>query len=351
MNDILSQIKLKFNELEQQLQDPAVINDIQKLKEISTEHADFQERINLVYKIEDVQKALAETEKNLNDPDFGEMAKEEQSKLTEKLEKLNQELQLLLIPQDPHDKKNIIVEIRGGAGGDESALFAGDLFRMYSRFAEQKNWKTTIIGMNKMELGGYKEIIFSVQGKEVYKHLKFESGVHRVQRVPATEKGGRVHTSTATVAVLPEAEDVDIQIDPKDLRIDTFRASGAGGQHVNKTDSAIRITHIPTNTVVSCQSERSQQQNKDRAMMILRARILADQEEKQQKELGAARRAQVGTGDRSEKIRTYNFPQDRITDHRIKNSWNNIQSILDGNLEPIIESLQEELNKKLLAEA
>lgn len=348
MQDVILKIKERFNFIEQQLQDPAVISDTQKLKEFSSEHADLQEKMGVIQQIDDIQQGIEEAQANLEDADFGEMAQEELEKLTPKLEELYSQLQLLLLPKDTNDSKDIIVEIRAGAGGDESALFAGDLFRMYGRFAENMGWKTEIINMNKMELGGYKEITFNIKGKNVYKNLKFESGVHRVQRVPATEKSGRVHTSTATVAVLPEAEDVDIEINPKDLRIDTFRASGAGGQHVNKTDSAIRITHIPTGTVASCQSERSQQQNKDRAMIILRSRLLAEQERQKQEERESERRAQVGSGDRSEKIRTYNYPQDRITDHRIPQSWKNMQIILDGALDPIITALQDELNRKLL---
>lgn len=351
MQEVFNNIISQFKELEQKLQNPEVISDPKKLQEYSTEHSEMIPKINVINQITDVQAAIAEAKENMNDTDFAEMAKEELESLEPKLETLQKEFEVMLLPQDPNDKKNVIVEIRAGAGGDESALFAGELFRMYSRFAEKNNWKVTIISMNKIELGGFKEVIFNIEGKFVFKHLKFESGVHRVQRVPATEKSGRVHTSTATVAIMPEAEDVDISIEQKDLRIDTYRASGAGGQHVNKTESAVRITHIPSGVVAACQSERSQQQNKERAMIMLRARIYAEQQEKIQREQKENRKAQVGTGDRSEKIRTYNFPQDRITDHRIHQNWKNIPNVMDGNIEPLIESLQEELNKKLLEQA
>jgi peptide chain release factor 1 len=254
---------------------------------------------------------------------------------------LEKEINDELTPADPMDKKNIIIEIRAGTGGDEAALFAADLFRMYSRFAESQGWKTKILDANQIGIGGFKEIIFEISGKDVYKSLKYESGVHRVQRVPETEKSGRVHTSAATVAVLPEAEEIDIEIKSEDLRIDVFRSGGHGGQSVNTTDSAVRITHLPTNTVVSCQDEKSQLKNKAKALQILRSRLLAAEQERAAKERGDERKSQIGSGDRSEKIRTYNFPQDRVTDHRIKQNFSQIESIMDGNIDQIIKSLKE----------
>lgn len=349
MEDTYNKLITRFQEIETQLQDPLIASDTQKLKILSTEHSDLQPKVTLIKQLKETEHSLIEASSLISDPELGEMAQTEQLILSEKKIQLENEIKKALLPQDPRNRKNIILEIRAGAGGNESSLFAGELFRMYSRFAEKNNWTISIIDKNQMELGGFKEVIASIKGKNVYNYLKFESGVHRVQRVPSTEKSGRVHTSTATVAVLPEAEDVDIIIESKDLRIDTYRASGAGGQHVNKTESAVRITHLPTGVMVACQSERSQSQNRERAMMLLRARILAEQEKKLDKERGDARRAQVGTGDRSEKIRTYNFPQDRITDHRIHQSWNVVENIMEGNIEEIINALQEELNKKLLA--
>ncbi|NLJ25146.1 MAG: peptide chain release factor 1, partial [Firmicutes bacterium] len=274
------------------------------------------------------------------DPEMRELIVDEIGILEAAQEKLEGELQLLLLPRDPNDEKNVIVEIRSGAGGEEAALFAGDLFRMYSRYAERQGWRTELMSSNPTELGGFKEIIFMIEGKGAYSQLKFESGVHRVQRVPSTEAGGRIHTSTATVAVLPEAQEVEVEIDPNDLRIDVYRSSGPGGQSVNTTDSAVRITHIPTGMVVSCQDEKSQHKNRDKALRILRARLLDKFEQEQAAELAKARRSQVGTGDRSERIRTYNFPQGRVSDHRINLTLYRIDAILDGDLEELIEALQ-----------
>ncbi len=273
------------------------------------------------------------------DPDFKQMIQQEISEKSQDVAKLENELKILLLPKDVNDGKNVIVEIRGGAGGEEAALFAHSLLRMYTMYAQSRGWTLELLSINETELGGVKEAIFSVDGAGAYNRMKYESGVHRVQRVPETETQGRIHTSTATVAIMPQAEEVDVQIDPKDLRIDTFRSSGAGGQHINKTSSAIRITHLPTGTVVECQNERSQFQNKDKAMEILRSRLLAQKQKQQQDSINADRLGQVGTGDRSEKIRTYNFPQDRCTDHRIGLTVHNLDKIMDGNLDEVIDAL------------
>jgi peptide chain release factor 1 len=348
----LKEIEARFGELESDLADPAVVGDPNRYKALAKEHADKAELVSAIRRLYQVEAELAANAELLadGDPEMRQLAAEEGERLKAEAEDLTQRIKVLLLPRDPNDDKGVILEIRAGTGGEEAALFAADLFRMYSRYAESKRWKVEILSSHEAGAGGYKEIIAAVDGSGAFSQLKYESGVHRVQRVPATESQGRIHTSAASVAVLPEAEEVDVEIDPGDLRIDTYRSSGAGGQHVNVTDSAIRITHLPTGIVVSCQDERSQFKNKAKAFKVLRARLLDHAQARQNAEISASRKAMVGSGDRSERIRTYNFPQGRLTDHRIGLTVYRLPEIMAGDLEEIITQIRAAAQAKALAE-
>ncbi|MCM3586859.1 peptide chain release factor 1 [Mesobacillus maritimus] len=342
MFDRLQAVEDRFERLNELLSDPEIINDSKKLREYSKEQSDIQETVQAYREYKSAKEQLAEAKAMLEeklDAEMKEMVKEEISELNDQLEELEARLKILLIPKDPNDDKNVIIEIRGAAGGDEAALFAGDLYRMYSRYADAQGWKVDVIESHSTGVGGYKEIIFMVNGNGAYSKLKYENGAHRVQRVPETESGGRIHTSTATVACLPEAEEVDIELHDKDIRFDTYASSGAGGQSVNTTMSAVRLTHIPTGIVVTSQDERSQHKNKDKAMKVLRARVYDKFQQEARAEYDEVRKSAVGTGDRSERIRTYNFPQNRVTDHRIGLTIQKLDQILQGKLDEFIDAL------------
>jgi len=354
MIEALERMAQRHAELTNLMADPDVLADPQRILEIARERSDLEEVVDRFQAYQKLQTQLAEAEDlrdSEDDQEVAELAKEEVAALQPRVDKLMAELRELLIPRDPNDQKNVIVEIRGGAGGEEAALFAGNLFRMYTRYAERQRWVTEVIDAHETEMGGFREIVFEIRGRGAYSRLKYESGVHRVQRVPSTEANGRIHTSTATVAVLPEVDDVEVQINESDLRIDVFRSSGAGGQNVQKNSTAIRITHLPSGMVVTCQDERSQLKNKNKALAVLRARLYDIEQSKVTGEIEAARRSQVGTGDRSEKIRTYNFPQDRLTDHRIGLTVHNLEWILDGDLTDVINALIAEDRRRAEEEA
>lgn len=342
MFDRLQAVEDRYERLNELLSDPEIVNDPKKLREYSKEQSDITETVQAYREYKEAKEQLQDAKDMLDeklDPDMREMVKEEMSELEERIEELEGRMKILLIPKDPNDDKNVIMEIRGAAGGDEAALFAGNLYRMYSRYAETQGWKTEVIDANATGLGGFKEIVFMINGQGAYSKLKYENGAHRVQRVPETESGGRIHTSTATVVVLPETEDVEVEIHDKDIRFDTYCSSGAGGQSVNTTMSAVRLTHIPTGIVVTCQDEKSQHKNRDKAMKVLRARVYDKFQSEAQAEFDQNRKLAVGTGDRSERIRTYNYPQNRVTDHRIGLTIQKLDQILEGKLAEVIDAL------------
>jgi peptide chain release factor 1 len=345
MIELLDKIEERYKELTQLLSDPQVISDQNRYRKIAKEQAELSEIVELYSDLKKVSTQIEEDEKikaQSDDKELVELAKAEIEEFKDRKTKLEEKLRAQLIPKDPNDSKNTIVEIRAGTGGEEAGLFASDLYRMYIKYSEKKGWKTEVLSSNPTGLGGFKEIIFSVDGDKVYKNLKYESGVHRVQRVPKTEASGRIHTSAASVAVLPEAEEIELEIKPEELKIDVFRSSGPGGQSVNTTDSAVRITHLPTNTVVTCQDEKSQLKNKNKALKVLRARLLDKARTEQEEKIAQERKSMVKTGDRSEKIRTYNFPQNRVTDHRIGLTLYRLEEVLSGDLEELVESLERE---------
>ena len=343
MFEKLKLLEERYEEISQKLMDPDVVNDNNQYKNLMKEYKNLTPIVEKFREYKAAKESFDEAKELIDnggmDKDFKEMVQAEYEENKEKMDQFAEELKILLLPKDPNDDRNVIIEIRGGAGGEEASLFANSLYRMYSMYAETKGWKIEVLNANETELGGFKEISFSIDGDGAYSRYKYESGVHRVQRVPETESQGRVHTSTVTVAVLPEADDVEVDISPTDLKIDVFRASGAGGQHINKTESAVRITYLPTNLVVECQDERSQHKNKDKAMKILRSRILEDMQRQQNDKIASERRSQVGTGDRSERIRTYNYPEGRLSDHRIGLTIYRLEYILNGNLDEVVDAL------------